>query len=196
MKDLVLEGKFVRMVEITPEYFDYVIEWRNDPEKNKFLNCPEKLTFEKQSKWYNEKYLKDDTQGMLICINKRDNVPFGTYGWTDLDREKRQCILGRLMLGDVKYGRSPAFFEFMFLISDYLYEMVDVMYTHTSPYNQHSLNYGKLMGFIRGDQEHAQYPHELYVQGNKQRPQIEFYRTKSMYLDIRKLRYENCRLFN
>lgn len=196
MKDLVLEGKFVRMVEITPQYFNYVIEWRNDPEKNKFLNCPEKLTLEKESKWYNEIYLKDKNQGFLICINKSDNVPFETYGWTDLDIKNKRCKLARLLLGNDKYGRSPGYLEILFLISDYLYQYVDVMYAHVSPFNTSALNTNKAVGFIQSPDNAVQYPDDLYVQGDTSRPQLEFYRTKEMYLKTKEAFYKKYRIFN
>lgn len=39
-KKLILEGKLVRLEEISPKYFEKVIEWRNNSGKNKFLNQP------------------------------------------------------------------------------------------------------------------------------------------------------------
>lgn len=43
-REIILEGKYVRLEEISPKYFEKVIEWRNNPELNKFLNQPFKLT--------------------------------------------------------------------------------------------------------------------------------------------------------
>ena len=65
-----LEGKTVIVEEIQPKYFPYVIEWRNNPELNKFLNQPYKLTPEIEKKWYEEKYLQDTTQALLIMLDK------------------------------------------------------------------------------------------------------------------------------
>lgn len=45
-ENIILEGKFVRLEEICPKYFAKVIEWRNNPENNRFLNQPFKLTME------------------------------------------------------------------------------------------------------------------------------------------------------
>lgn len=43
-RNIVLEGKYVRLEEFSPKYFEKVIKWRNNPENNKFLNQPFKLT--------------------------------------------------------------------------------------------------------------------------------------------------------
>ena len=69
-ENIILEGKFVRLEEICPKYFAKVIEWRNNPENNRFLNQPFKLTMELEEKWYREKYLNDYTQGLLIAVDK------------------------------------------------------------------------------------------------------------------------------
>ena len=36
MRNLRLEGKYVYLEEVQPKYFPYIIEWRNNPENNKF----------------------------------------------------------------------------------------------------------------------------------------------------------------
>ena len=33
-----LEGRYVILEEVQPKYFPYIIEWRNNPENNRFLN--------------------------------------------------------------------------------------------------------------------------------------------------------------
>ena len=43
-RNIELTGRFVILKEIQPEFFKYIIEWRNNPELNKFLNQPFKLT--------------------------------------------------------------------------------------------------------------------------------------------------------
>lgn len=181
-----LEGKAVILEEVQPKYFPYVIEWRNNPELNKFLNQPFKLTMELEQKWYEEKYLPDDTQGFLILIDKETGTPFGTTGWTDMDLVKNQCIAGRLLLGNHNYSDHPAFFEHGFLIADYRYSLVDVEYAHVVNDNAKALNHNKILGYVPNKGE-IQYPHELFVRGMHQ---TEFYRTKEMYLKVRKNIYE------
>ena len=60
-RNIELTGRFVILKEIQPEFFKYIIEWRNNPELNKFLNQPFKLTMELEKQWYEEKYLNDMT---------------------------------------------------------------------------------------------------------------------------------------
>ena len=181
-----LEGKSVILEEIAPKYFPYVIEWRNNPELNKFLNQPFKLTMELEQKWYEEKYLPDDTQGFLILIDKATGTPFGTTGWTDMDLSQKRCIAGRLLLGNHDYSDHPAFLEHCFVIADYHYSLIDVEYSHIVIDNSRALKNNKILGFIPNKGE-IQYPHELFVNGMEQ---IEFYRTKEMYLKVRKNIYE------
>lgn len=45
-RNIELTGKFVILKEIQPEFFKYIIEWRNNSKLNKFLNQPFKLTME------------------------------------------------------------------------------------------------------------------------------------------------------
>ena len=177
-----LEGKTVILEEVQPKFFPYVIEWRNNPELNKFLNQPFKLTEELEKKWYEEVYLKDDTQGFWIIIDKEKNLPFGTTGFTDFDAEKKVSIGARLILGNSDYARHPAFMESFFVGSDYVYKYVDVQYAHVVKKNSKALKINKLMGFLPNEGE-IQYPHELFVNGMEQ---IELYRTKEMYLKTRK----------
>ena len=79
-----LLGDLVIVQEVQPLYFDKIIEWRNNPEFNKFLNQPYKLTMELQKKWY-KKYLNDFTQGLFVVIDKRTNKAFATIGYTNFD---------------------------------------------------------------------------------------------------------------
>ena len=181
-----IEGRYCILEEISPKYFQCVIDWRNDPEINKFLNQPFKLTMELEKSWYENKYLKDDTQGLLIIIDKATNTPIGTTGWTDIDLKARRCIKGRLLLGDNKYGRHPAFMEGLFLATDYIYQFVDIQYGHVVKENFKSVQNGKWMGFELNTGE-IQYPHELLVNGMEQQ---EFYCTKEMYLKARKRNFE------
>ena len=185
-----LEGKTVIVEEIQPKYFPYVIEWRNNPELNKFLNQPYKLTPEIEKKWYEEKYLQDTTQALLIMLDKSrpdaPPLPFGTMGWTDFEINKKRVIGGRLLLGNHAYAHHPAFLESNFVIGDYIYSMVDIMYCHIVKKNKKALHFNEIMGY-RPNTGEIQYPHELFVNGMEQ---VEYYRTKEMYLEVRKKIYE------
>lgn len=176
-----LEGRFVVLEEISPKYFPYVVEWRNNPELNKFLNQPFKLTMELEQKWYDERYMKDDTQGLMVTIDKATGTPIGTTGHTDLDREQRRCIGGRLLLGRPEFANQPAFLESFFVGTDYIYNIIDIQYIHVVKKNRRALQINKFMGFAPNTGE-IQYPRELLVNGMEQ---VEMYRTKEMYLAVR-----------
>ena len=102
MRKLRLEGNTVYLEETAEKYFPYIIAWRNDPLNNRYLNQPFLLDMEKQRAWYRH-YCADPTQGLLVVVDKQNDVPFATMGWTDHDREARLCITGRLLVGDRRY---------------------------------------------------------------------------------------------
>ena len=164
-KDLLqLEGSSVVLDEIQPKYFPYVIEWRNDKELNRFLNQPVKLTMESQTKWYEEKYLPDDTQGFLIMVDTKGKLPFGTIGWTDYDSEKRICVMGRLLIGNTAYNLSLQFMEAMLLFQDFLFDVLKVerSYCHVDINNKNAYSFDKRMGYKENTGKIA-FPEELKI---------------------------------
>lgn len=173
-------GENVILDEVQPKYFEKIIEWRNNPENNKFLNQPYKLTLELQQKWY-EAYLQDDTQGLFIIIDKQNDIPFGTMGWTDFDNNKQICITGRLLIGDLKYRGSLYFKEATELFNDYLYKdyRVKMMYAHVVEENLASIKWHKKWGYKLNNE--FEFPQEMIVNGMKQ---IEFYREYNDYYKI------------
>ena len=176
-KPLRLEGKFVILEEISPKYFSYVVEWRNNPELNKYLNQNFELTIELEKKWYEEVYLKDSTQGLFILLDKNNGTPFATQGWTNMDTEKRICISGRLLLGNPRYARHPGFIEGVLRVSDYLLEFADVMYTHIVKDNTKGIHHAMTCGF-KPNEGKIQYPQEIFVNGMEL---TEYYCTKEMH---------------
>lgn len=180
MRNLRLEGKYVYLEEVQPKYFPYIIEWRNNPENNKFLNQPFKLTMELQTNWYEEKYLKDKTQGLFIMVDKENNLPFGTIGWTDLDQKEKACIGGRLLVGNWDYKGSIEWREAVYIFNSFIYNKleVDEMYAHVVTDNIASLKWHNKWGFKRNDNT-VKFPKELVVNGMEQ---IELIRSYGMYL--------------
>lgn len=165
-KDSIIDGKFVRLEEIQPRHFADVIKWRNDPELNKFLNQPFKLTLEKQTKWYEEIYLKDDTQGMFIMVDKANNKAFATIGWTDYMPHENIVIAGRVLVGEYKYSASKELIEGYLLLYDYLYEIygVKVVYSHVVNDNKKVVSLLQRFGFSKNI-DCVRFPTELIVNG-------------------------------
>ena len=190
LEPLRLEGISVVLDEVQPKYFSYVIKWRNNKELNRYLNQPYVLTMENQTRWYEDIYLKDSSQGFMIIIDKSTNIPFGTVGWTDMNTEMRECILGRVILGNSELSGTPAFIESIFLFGDYIYSLVDIAYVHVGVQNKKALRLNKGLGF-QINNGIIRYPHELTVNGDEQRQQIEMYRTKKMYQVVRKKLFED-----
>lgn len=178
MKNRKLIGEFVVLDEVEPKYFEKIIEWRNNPENNKFLNQPYELTLELQQKWY-KSYLKDNTQGFFIMVDKEKEVPFATLGWTDYNAERKICILGRALVGDYEYKGSKELMEGYLLLQDYIhYNMnVDMTYIHVVNENKKVISFNKRWGYTPNNQEIV-YPRELFVNGMHQ---TEYKRTRAEY---------------
>ena len=182
-RNIELTGKFVILKEVQPEFFKYIIEWRNNTENNKFLNQPFKLTMELEKKWYEEKYLNDMTQGLFVMIDKKNGIPFGTVGWTNYDKKEKICISGRTLVGNTEYRGSKELNEAIIIRNDYLYNNlgVDVVYCHLAVNNKKVISWNKKMGLIKNINE-IRFKEELKVNNLEQE---EWYRTKDMYLKIR-----------
>lgn len=87
-----------KLVEVSPEHFEAIIEWRNDEENRKYLNQTFVATMETQRKWF-EKYQNDASQ-ILYIMEDGDGVPFGTIGLKQIDLRKKTAEVGSLI---VKY---------------------------------------------------------------------------------------------
>ena len=182
MQQLCLNGQIVNLEEVTESYFHYIIAWRNEPVNNRYLNQPFHLNMEKQRAWY-EHYMADDTQGLLVVIDKENDTPFATMGWTDYDAERHRCITGRLLVGDHRYRGSAHFAEATLLFADYVYDTlgVDVCYAHIVCENTASLRYHEKYGFHPNEGE-MQFPEERIVNGMEQ---VEYLRRREDWRSIR-----------
>ena len=172
---VLLEGKYVIVKEIEPQYFEKIIEWRNNPEFNKFLNQPYKLTMELQQKWY-ENYLKDLTQGLFVVLDKMTNKPFATIGYTDYDVDEKILISGRLLVGELEYRGSKEWLEGTQIVFDYFYQTlgVNTVYAHVVKENIASIKWHMKMGY-KENVGLIKFPNELVVNGMEQK---EFYKRK------------------
>lgn len=176
------EGRMVYLASLEEQYFPYIIDWRNDPENNRYLNQPFVLTMEKQQAWY-ETYLTDATQGLLIVVDKENDTPFATMGWADYDPAARICITGRLLVGDRRYRGSLHFAEASLLFADMVYDVfgVDTCYAHIACDNIASIRYHEKYGFHRNEGS-AHFPDELNVNGMRQ---TEYLRSREDWLAVR-----------
>ena len=177
-----LSGCMVNLEEVSAIYFPYIITWRNDPVNNRYLNQPFRLDMEKQRAWY-EHYMADDTQGLLVVVDKENDTPFATMGWTDHDVERHRCITGRLLVGDRRYRGSAHFAEATLLFADYVYDTlgVDVCYAHIVRENAASLRYHEKYGFHPNEGE-MQFLEERIVNGMEQ---VEYLRRRADWCSVR-----------
>lgn len=182
MRELYLEGNTVYLVEVKEKYFPYIITWRNDPINNRYLNQPFLLDMEKQRAWY-QRYCTDYTQGLLIVIDKQNNLPFATMGWTNYISKEKICITGRLLVGDRHYRGSPLFVEATLLFADYMYGAfgVEICYAHIVRDNIASIRYHEKYGFQQ-NMGAIRFPNELLVNGMQQ---VEYTRTKEAWISAR-----------
>lgn len=182
MQRVLLDGQLVYLVEVEEEYFSDIIAWRNDPLNNRYLNQPFPLDMEKQQAWYRH-YLSDPTQGLLIVVDKQNDTPFATMGWTDHIPEERLCITGRLLVGDRRYRGSSLFAEATLVFANYMYGAfgVDICYAHIVHDNVASIRYHEKYGFhLNMGAPH--FPKELVVNGMTQG---EYIRSKDDWDTVR-----------
>ncbi|MBQ8418558.1 MAG: GNAT family N-acetyltransferase [Phascolarctobacterium sp.] len=182
VRNVRLEGKYVIVEEISPKYFEKVIEWRNNPELNKFLNQPYKLTLELQQKWY-EKYLTDFTQGLFVAVDKETGKPLATMGYTDYNAEEKVLISGRLLVGEIEYRGSKEWQEVAEMVFNYYYQSlgVNIVYAHIVKENIASIKWHKKWGF-KENYSHIKYPSELLVNEMKQ---DEYLQTSDSYNSLK-----------
>lgn len=182
-RNIELTGRFVILKEIQPEFFKYIIEWRNNPELNRFLNQPFKLTMKLEKQWYEEKYLNDMTQGLFVLIDKKNNVPFGTLGYTDYNSKEKICVGGRALIGNSNYIGGKEFNEAVILFNDFLYDdlNVEIIYVHIGINNKKIISWNKKMGFMKNTNNIC-FENKLNVNSIEQE---EWYRTKAGYKKAR-----------
>lgn len=184
LKDVIqIIGKHVRLEEINASFFKYIIKWRNTKDFNRFLNQPFELNMELEEKWYRD-YVIDETQGLLVMIDKDNNVPFGTIGWTDFDKNKHQCVWSRLLVGDMRYRGSIPFIEGLMLCMDYLYDSMEalIIYSHVVKENKASMKLQKRFGYEINCGK-CEYPEHLRILEDTM---VEIYCKKNTYEKARR----------
>jgi len=179
---LILKGKFVSLRCINESDFYKIIEWRNNPEINRYLNQPFQLTMELQYKWYREKYLKsNDILFMIIEIKNKTRI--GTIGINDLDYKRKIGIVGRLLIGEEYYRVSKEFIEATILFYDYLFCDLKLrkLYGHAVIENRKVISFDKKYGFTATRK--TVFPQYCNVNGMKL---IEMVNTKEQYKRAKK----------
>lgn len=182
MQEFRLEGNTVYLEEAAEKYFPYIIAWRNDPKNNRYLNQPFLLDMDKQRAWY-QHYCEDPTQGLLVVVDKQNDTPFATMGWTNHVPEERICVTGRLLVGERRYRGSSLFAEATLIFADFVYGTlgVDTCYAHIVCENVASIRYHEKYGFHQNE-EMACFPNELVVNGMEQ---VEYIRSKDDWTAVR-----------
>ncbi|WP_352400051.1 GNAT family protein [Anaerotignum sp.] len=144
-----IDGFYVKLKPIDESDFSKIIEWRNNPDNNKYLNQSYKLTMPLQRKWYNDKYLKSNDILFMIIV-KKYNIKIGTIGINDLDCENKVGILGRLLIGDTNYRGSKELIEAMILIYDFIFYHLKIenLYGHCVIKNEKVISFDKKFGFL------------------------------------------------
>ena len=181
-KDISLKGEFVILRSVNKSDFAKIIEWRNNPEINRYLNQPYKLTLELQSKWYKEKYLNSNDI-LFVMIEQKNGRRIGTIGINDLDYKNRIGIIGRLLIGEKKYRGSVELIEANLLLHDYSFYTLQIekLYGHVVVENKKVISFDKKFGFIAAKERI--FPQYCNVNEMKL---IEMVNTREQYENARK----------
>lgn len=81
----------VRMVRLSEEHLELVMNWRMRPDITKYMNTDPKLTLDMQKNWY-DKIKDDDTQIHWVIL--MDEKPIGVLNIVDIDRKNSKCSWG------------------------------------------------------------------------------------------------------
>ena len=181
-KKINLKGKFANLRSINESDFARLIEWRNNPEINRYLNQPYKLTLKLQCKWYKENYLKSNDI-LFIIIETKNKNRIGTIGINDLDYKKKVGIVGRLLIGKENYRASVELMEANVLFYEYLfYELkLEKLYCHVVIENKKVISFDKKFGFV--PTININFPNYCNINGMKL---IEMVNTKEQYQKAKK----------
>ncbi|PKP58945.1 hypothetical protein CVT91_07620 [Candidatus Atribacteria bacterium HGW-Atribacteria-1] len=181
-KEINLKGKFVNLRSINENDFVRLIEWRNNPEINRYLTQPYKLTIELQYKWYKEKYLNSNDI-LFIIIELKNKKRIGTIGINDVDYKNQIGIAGRLLIGEKEYRGSKELVEANILFYDYLFYKLKLkkLYCHVVIKNKKVISFDKKCGFIPTEQKY--FPNYCNVNGVQL---IEMVNTKEQYEKAKK----------
>lgn len=142
-----LEGKFIVLSEINENDFEKIIEWRNNPEYNRYLNQPFQLTLKLQKEWY-QKYGVDDSQITYGIHLKKNNTLIGTVGATSIDFIKKEFIPGRLLISE-DYRIGPYIIDAFSCLYDYFFSecLFDKAYLYPAKENHSAISVDKQFGF-------------------------------------------------
>jgi RimJ/RimL family protein N-acetyltransferase len=181
-KEINLKGKFVNLRSINESDFARLIEWRNNPEINRYLNQPYKLTIELQYKWYKKKYLNSNDI-LFIVIELKNKKRIGTIGINDVDYKNHTGIAGRLLIGEKEYRGSKELVETNILFYDYLFYILKLkkLYCHVVIENKKVVSFDKKYGFTANRK--TIFPQYCNVDGMKL---IEMVNTKEQYEKAKK----------
>jgi len=148
-KGIALLGTSVTVRGINQSDFEKIVEWRNDPEINRYLNQPYKLTVELQTQWYNQKYLPSDDL-LFVLVENHGGTRIGTVGLNDYDPVRRIGIGGRLLIGEKQYRGSFELLEGVILFYDFLFDILQLSkaYSHVVKDNRKAAALNTRIGFL------------------------------------------------
>lgn len=149
MDSHILAGSCV-LDEVSPKYFQTIINWRNDIENNIYLNQPFVATIDTQNEWY-RKYLNGGSQILYVMIDQ-NMKPFGTIGLKQIDLDKKIAEAGNLLIIP-EYRGSIEMAECLVGFYEAAFNHLDVLYGSCDKNNTKVLKLNKNFGFIESEEE-------------------------------------------
>ena len=95
----------LRFTEITEKDAENIVAWRSDPNVYQYFVFAHKITLEEHLKWYNERYLQDDTRVDYIACLQNTEEPIGVFGIKKVDGESAEV---NYLLKPVAQGKGYA----------------------------------------------------------------------------------------
>lgn len=124
-----------------------IVQWRNDPQINKYFFEYEPSTVRSQRRWFENFASRRDEK--FFVISNRKGEAIGTVGLTKIDSRSRNAEWGRFMLGDKKYLGKGYGLEALYLSAWYAFSHLNLrrLYLEVFAWNKRARAMYERFGF-------------------------------------------------